>query len=383
MINAAGLVNDSPDSSGMNHNTASVWSYNQGVLLRGLSDLTELTGDQAYRERAEQIADAFIRNPWYQAPRPAKGQTPQPPPTQSGVIRGILHEHDDCKADGGTRLPGTPGVDSTLFKGIFVRNLARLYQATGKPGYREFILANAGSALGHMNEHYQFGCNWAAPVDVADFVRQTAGIDLINAALLVSTGAGASPAAGTGTAAGTTHAPGTGHAPALARAPGTAHAPGPAHAPGNGHAPGTGQPSGAAQPAAAGSNGVRGMARQLPPGAVKPGWTTTEFWQTLIVHVIAAVVALGTVFHTHFNLNGLQAVVPSVALVASAVAQSVYNHSRAAVKSSAQAAGASAASHQTRPAGPGPAPAPIVVQLTGIQPAHPDGPVTGARAGGD
>jgi hypothetical protein len=118
------------------------------------------------------------------------------------------------------------------------------------------------------------------------------------------------------------------------------------------------------------------MAQQLAPGAVKPGWTTTEFWQTLIVHVIAAVVALGTVFHTNFNLNGLQAVVPSVALVASALAQSVYNHSRATVKSAAQVAGASAASHQPRPAGPGPAP--IVVQLTGIQPAHPDGPAAGA-----
>lgn len=118
------------------------------------------------------------------------------------------------------------------------------------------------------------------------------------------------------------------------------------------------------------------MIRQLPPGAVKPGWTTTEFWQTLIVHAIAAVVALGTVFHTHFNLNGLQAVVPSVALVASALAQSVYNHSRATVKSSAQAAGASAASHQARPGGPGPAP--IVVQLTGIQPAQPDGRAAGA-----
>src|SRR5690242_20515087 len=191
MINAAGLVNDSPDSNGVNNNTAAIWSYNQGVLLRGLSDLTELTGDQAYRARAEAIADAFIKNPWYQAPRPGKGQKPEPPPTQSGVIHGILHEHDDCKADGSARLPGRmPGVDSTLFKGIFVRNLARLYQATEKPSYRQFILANAQSALDQMNEHHQFGCNWAAPVDVADFVRQTAAVDLINAALVVSKDAG-------------------------------------------------------------------------------------------------------------------------------------------------------------------------------------------------
>jgi predicted alpha-1,6-mannanase (GH76 family) len=204
MINAAGLVNDSPDSDGVNSNTASIWSYNQGVLLRGLSELTELTGDQSYRARAEEIADAFITNPWYQAQRKAKGQAPEPPPTQSGVIGGILHEHDDCQADGSARPAGrTPGVDSTLFKGIFVRNLARLYQATGKPSYRQFILANAHSALDHMDEHYHFGCNWAAPADVADFVRQAAGVDLINAALLVSKGAGIATADGTAQQAGT------------------------------------------------------------------------------------------------------------------------------------------------------------------------------------
>jgi predicted alpha-1,6-mannanase (GH76 family) len=204
MINAAGLVNDSPDSGGVNNNTASIWSYNQGVLLRGLSDLTAVTGDQAYRARAEEIADAFINNPWYQAPRPGKGQSPEPPPTQSGVINGILHEHDDCTADGSARPPGRmPSPDSTLFKGIFVRNLARLYQATGKPSYRQFILANAQSALDHMNEHYQFGCNWAAPVDVADFARQAAGVDLINAALLVTKDAGTATAAETAQPAGT------------------------------------------------------------------------------------------------------------------------------------------------------------------------------------
>jgi hypothetical protein len=39
-------------------------------------------------------------------------------------------------------------------------------------------------------------------VDVADFVRQAAGVDLINAALLVSKGAGTGTAAGTAQPAG-------------------------------------------------------------------------------------------------------------------------------------------------------------------------------------
>jgi hypothetical protein len=108
---------------------------------------------------------------------------------------------------------------------------------------------------------------------------------------------------------------------------------------------------------------VRELSEQLPPGAVKPGWTTTEFWQTMLVHVFAVVVAFGTLLHTHFNLNGLQAAVPSVALFASAVAQAVYSRSRAMVKSSAQAAGRRA----TKLGGPF-EPAPIIVQLAGIQP---------------
>jgi predicted alpha-1,6-mannanase (GH76 family) len=187
MINEEHLVNDSPGPSGRNNNTESIWSYNQGVILGALCDLTELTGDNGYVTAAETIADAFIKNPWYTV-RHGGQRAPVPPPSQSGIIDRILHEHNECGADGRSLPAGgaVPGVDSTLFKGIFARNLARLYVATRKASYRDFILTNARSALNHMNQDYQFGCNWAAPVDVADFVRQAAGLDLVNAALLVS-----------------------------------------------------------------------------------------------------------------------------------------------------------------------------------------------------
>jgi predicted alpha-1,6-mannanase (GH76 family) len=181
MINDASLVNDSPDRQGVNNNTEAIWSYNQGVILSGLCDLTELTGDETYAGQAEKIADSFLQNPW----RAAGESGGRPHPQESGVINGILHEHNDCKPDG-SALARPPSVDSTLFKGIFMRNLARLYRKAPKAAYREFILANVESALAHVNERHQFGSNWAAPVDVADFVRQTAGLDLVNAALLVS-----------------------------------------------------------------------------------------------------------------------------------------------------------------------------------------------------
>lgn len=75
-----------------------------------------------------------------------------------------------------------------------------------------------------------------------------------------------------------------------------------------------------------------------PAGTVKPGWTTTEFWQTLLVTLISAAVALGSVIKPGFNLKGLQAIVPAVALIAAAIAQGLYSHSRATVKAAAQTA---------------------------------------------
>jgi hypothetical protein len=75
-----------------------------------------------------------------------------------------------------------------------------------------------------------------------------------------------------------------------------------------------------------------------PPNAVDPGYTTTEFWQTLLFHLIAATVALGSLFGVHFNLNGLQSIVPAVAIVAAAFVQAAYSRSRATVKAAASAA---------------------------------------------
>ena len=51
--------------------------------------------------------------------------------------------------------------------------------------YRAFLMRNANSALQKMNSSNQFGHRWDCQWDIADFVRQTAGVDLLllNAAL--------------------------------------------------------------------------------------------------------------------------------------------------------------------------------------------------------
>jgi hypothetical protein len=79
------------------------------------------------------------------------------------------------------------------------------------------------------------------------------------------------------------------------------------------------------------------MARQTvyQPGTVEPGWTTTEFYQMVFVHVIAGVIAIVTLAKAGFSPDGVQAAVPAVALAASAIAQAAYSVSRSRVKGSA------------------------------------------------
>ncbi|MGA8783085.1 MAG: hypothetical protein WB567_20185, partial [Terracidiphilus sp.] len=69
------------------------------------------------------------------------------------------------------------------FKGIFVRNLGYLYMKTRNAKYRAFLQKNAHSAINNKNDLNQFGSRWDAPVDVADFVRQTNGVALLTATL--------------------------------------------------------------------------------------------------------------------------------------------------------------------------------------------------------
>ena len=172
LINQNGFVNDGLDTE-CNNNGQPVWSYNHGVILGGLADLAQITGDSTYLDAAEQIADALLQNP-------VKVEI-------SGVDEnGILTEWNELES---IPSPDTD-VDHAQFKGIFVRNLAYLYSCRPNPRYRTFLVKNAAAALQpeNTNAAHQYGCRWDRPIDTADFVRQTSAVDLLNAALLALTG---------------------------------------------------------------------------------------------------------------------------------------------------------------------------------------------------
>jgi predicted alpha-1,6-mannanase (GH76 family) len=165
LIDAQGLVNDGLNPACEN-NGGVTWSYNQGVILGGLTALYEITGDPSYLTQAEVIADAAIR--YLATPGTAQAGPP-----------GVLVE--PCEATTG----GCDG-DRTQFKGIFTRNLYELYRRSGRPAYRQFILNNASSVWNNArNANNQFGLRWTGPFDQADASRQSSALDALNAALVV------------------------------------------------------------------------------------------------------------------------------------------------------------------------------------------------------
>ena len=118
MINSQNLVNDGLDDDCAN-NHRRTWTYNQGVLIGGLTELYASTGETNYLAEAETLAAAALAN--------------------------LVDDH------GILREPREPpvirGEDVPQFKGIFIHHLATLYDVTGNPVYRDFIVRNAPELL--------------------------------------------------------------------------------------------------------------------------------------------------------------------------------------------------------------------------------------------
>jgi predicted alpha-1,6-mannanase (GH76 family) len=161
LIGPGGLVNDGLTADCAN-NGGTTWTYNQGVILGGLAALHDITGDRDYLRHGEFIADAALSG-------------------LSGA-RGILTE--PCELS-----PAGCNGDQTQFKGIFARYLHDFYLRSGKPAYREFLLANADSVWENArNSDDQFGLRWGGPFDQADASRQSSALEVLTAAAALTTG---------------------------------------------------------------------------------------------------------------------------------------------------------------------------------------------------
>ena len=132
-----------------------LYTYNQGIILGGLVELGMVTQNPSLIERARKIATA------------ATGKLIYP--------NGILKEAGEPEING----------DSSQFKGVFMRYLARLYALTADPLFADFIRRNAGAIweLARDPKTDQLGALWCGPCDGADAARQSSALDGLNAIL--------------------------------------------------------------------------------------------------------------------------------------------------------------------------------------------------------
>jgi hypothetical protein len=155
MINSSNMVNDGLNASNPAfcvNNNGITWTYNQGVILGGLVELSRADHDPDLLLQAKAIADATMTN--------------------LVTVDGILRE------------PKSEGPDLPQFKGIFMRNLVRLNNAAPNARYKAFADANADSILRNdQGANHQFGEHWEGPFDSGDGTRQTAALDALIAAM--------------------------------------------------------------------------------------------------------------------------------------------------------------------------------------------------------
>lgn len=153
MINSSFLVNDGLNSSCVN-NGQTTWTYNQGVILGGLTELYKVTGNQFYLNEATSIATAAMNTLV----------------NSSGILR------EPCE------VGGCGGGDAPQFKGIFIHHLAELNDEFPQPQFYNFLFTNAHSIwFNDRNSSNQLGLEWYGPLDSADAARQSSALMPISA----------------------------------------------------------------------------------------------------------------------------------------------------------------------------------------------------------
>jgi hypothetical protein len=157
MINGSDLVNDGV-SGNCENNGAPTWTYNQGVILAGLAQLYQATGNRSLLTAAERIARAAI---------------------DKLTVGGVLTE--PCRGAGcAARLDR----DTQAFKGIFVQDLKVLAVTAGTSQFNAFFRKQARAIdADDSTESHDFGMSWAGPAADVSSATQASALDALVAAL--------------------------------------------------------------------------------------------------------------------------------------------------------------------------------------------------------
>ena len=166
MINSENLINDglqmrSEPNGGQRctNNRKTTWTYNQGVILGGLAELSRANHDPALAEISAKIAIAAT--------------------THLVDEDGILH--DPCEPE--------CGADGVQFKGVFIRNLALLNELKPDAAYSTFLRRNADSIWNNARgPNSQLDVRWSGPFVSANAASQTSALDSLIAAASITAG---------------------------------------------------------------------------------------------------------------------------------------------------------------------------------------------------
>ncbi|NUR02688.1 MAG: glycosyl hydrolase [Streptomyces sp.] len=152
MINADHMINDGL-TTGCANNGQTTWTYNQGVVLAGLTELSTATGDSGLLTTARTLADASTTNL-----------------VSGGVLR-EPGEGDACTGDGPS------------FKGAYVRGLGKLNAKLSDHPYATTLTNWANTAYTHDRDALdQYGPHWAGGSGTIGYGCQHSALDLLNAA---------------------------------------------------------------------------------------------------------------------------------------------------------------------------------------------------------
>lgn len=155
LINSDNLINDGLTDACKN-NGMQTWTYNQGVVLGGLVELSQATGDKSLLDEANTIATAAITKL-----------------SKDGILS------DGCEPNCGT--------DGSQFKGIFMRNLHYLQKAAPSEPIRNFLLTNADTIWDkNRNDQNQLGATWQGPFQDPTAGTQSSALDVLVGAAAVA-----------------------------------------------------------------------------------------------------------------------------------------------------------------------------------------------------
>ena len=154
MINADHLFNDGLDKN-CNNNGNTEWTYNQGVILAALKDISALTANPQYLQTAHQMALASM--------------------VKLSDADSILTE--PC----GRNF----GVDAGQFKGPYIKFLGELNTVLKDPMIKQYIIHNAATAWGNaQNTDHLFDGLWQGPFESWQGNTTGVALDLMNAATI-------------------------------------------------------------------------------------------------------------------------------------------------------------------------------------------------------